>query len=729
MINKENLNKKKINGEYKKIVINKKPIKKMVSLTFALPTYNREKTIGMALQVLCEQISNSIYKDNISILISENHSKDGSLAIANKFKEDYDFIKIISPSKHLPTGEHNLFYAIKNINSDFIWSFADDDLLLPGAIDHIYEKINECENNNIDFILINSKYQDSNGRVISREIINLEKDIYVYKSFSDLLCDVGPTTILASFSSSIFRAANVKRLNLEEYLIECPIYAHVFSYLSAYVKSKVAIIRFPLVVLRKTTTFQHWEKTAERQGWYTLYPWTGGLTRHILKARDQKELKIDDIGFSLNSNELGRYGTVHNIMVQFLIQLVKGVNEGLEKEIPSSEDFMLIRKLLESQPYASIDSINLLAWGEKYFYEFSILCAPKQSELSFKKSKLRNLLLNKISQTDLDEFIKTSKQHFDDTIAKIKDYYVSMGNFTASNKPYILFQDNLRTITRIGSKYYSINNFIFNTDWMQIKPEIIGAHQKSTEWDIFESFENAFESLKNNTLSNVGYENNPLLNYLTDKKWAELKLAFIKEGVEGILKVAKKIEWINKSIENLCNYSKDNFELKDDGLNFIDINWYIDKYAENSHGDLRKLLNSNPLLHYLLVGSKAGMSPSPFLDENFYRSKLLNNIQDKILCSLTDYLASDLKSNTMPYFDIQYYIDQCKTNNLIIDCVPIIHFLNIGKEAGLCPHPDWNEKFYLEKNPDVKLSSRSYNMYGWVHYIIHGRFENRISSF
>jgi hypothetical protein len=205
-----------------------------------------------------------------------------------------------------------------------------------------------------------------------------------------------------------------------------------------------------------------------------------------------------------------------------------------------------------------------------------------------------------------------------------------MGNFTASNKPYILFQDNLRTITRIGSKYYSINNFIFNTDWMQIKPEIIGAHQKSTEWDIFESFENAFESLKNNTLSNVGYENNPLLNYLTDKKWAELKLAFIKEGVEGILKVAKKIEWINKSIENLCNYSKDNFELKDDGLNFIDINWYIDKYAENSHGDLRKLLHSNPLLHYLLVGSKAGMSPSPFLDENFYRSKLLNNIQDKI---------------------------------------------------------------------------------------------------
>jgi glycosyltransferase involved in cell wall biosynthesis len=130
----------------------------VLRLTFVVPTYNREKTVGSAMEQLSLQIGKSKYRQNISILVSENHSTDRTAEIVERYATEYDFIKVVSPPEHLPSGEHNLFFALKYANSDFVWSFADDDLMLPGTVDWMYEHL---LNTTADFILINSQYQDA----------------------------------------------------------------------------------------------------------------------------------------------------------------------------------------------------------------------------------------------------------------------------------------------------------------------------------------------------------------------------------------------------------------------------------------------------------------------------------------------------------------------------------------------------------------------------------------
>lgn len=74
---------------------------------------------------------------------------------------------------------------------------------------------------------------------------------------------------------------------------------------------------------------------------------------------------------------------------------------------------------------------------------------------------------------------------------------------------------------------------------------------------------------------------------------------------------------------------------------------------------------------------------------------------------------------TSKLFNEEWYKTQYLKN---ISEDPIKHYIKIGCENNLNPSPDFDTKWYLYSNPDVKKSK----MNPLVHYILYGRKEGRL---
>lgn len=133
--------------------------------------------------------------------------------------------------------------------------------------------------------------------------------------------------------------------------------------------------------------------------------------------------------------------------------------------------------------------------------------------------------------------------------------------------------------------------------------------------------------------------------------------------------------------------------------------------------------------HYLLFGSKKGISPNPDFDVNFYNK----TYPDSGIYSLLHYanigkkqrryvnigqLEIDL-SYIRPNFNSAYYLAQTDDPDASVD--PARHYLTNGALAGLDPSPHFNAAFYEEKYPDIASGP----MLPFAHYARHGHDEGR----
>ena len=104
---------------------------KLVSV--CIPTYNGGKFLEQSLN----SIRNQTYK-NIEVIISDDHSKDNTLQIAEKFKKEVDFPVFIYV--HEPQGiGANWNNCIRKANGVFIKFLFQDDLLNHNCIEKLIE--------------------------------------------------------------------------------------------------------------------------------------------------------------------------------------------------------------------------------------------------------------------------------------------------------------------------------------------------------------------------------------------------------------------------------------------------------------------------------------------------------------------------------------------------------------------------------------------------------------
>ena len=102
--------------------------KKIPLVSICIPTYNAEKTIVDTL----ESIINQTYQ-NLEIIISENASKDNTLALLNNFNDPR--IKIYLSSETTPRGEQNWNKCIELASGDYIAIFHADDIYMPEMVE------------------------------------------------------------------------------------------------------------------------------------------------------------------------------------------------------------------------------------------------------------------------------------------------------------------------------------------------------------------------------------------------------------------------------------------------------------------------------------------------------------------------------------------------------------------------------------------------------------------
>lgn len=104
----------------------------MITLSIAIPTYNRAPFLEETLATILPQC----ITHSVEVVISDNGSTDDTLARLKK----YEKVRVVGFSTNQGI-DHNIVNVIEHSRGEYIQLFADDDLLMPGAIEAILEEI------------------------------------------------------------------------------------------------------------------------------------------------------------------------------------------------------------------------------------------------------------------------------------------------------------------------------------------------------------------------------------------------------------------------------------------------------------------------------------------------------------------------------------------------------------------------------------------------------------
>ncbi|MDD6824936.1 MAG: glycosyltransferase [Oscillospiraceae bacterium] len=98
-------------------------------LTIIIPTYNRRADVCKNILMLNDNITKYNLQDKIKIIVSDNHSEDGTFAellkIKNKIKIDLECIE----QKQNIGGTNNSRFILKSVKTEFALLLGDDDYL------------------------------------------------------------------------------------------------------------------------------------------------------------------------------------------------------------------------------------------------------------------------------------------------------------------------------------------------------------------------------------------------------------------------------------------------------------------------------------------------------------------------------------------------------------------------------------------------------------------------
>lgn len=118
-----------------------------MKILFTIPTWNRAEQLSLTLIMI---INSAKYANrNIEILVSDNHSTDATHSVLSEMTADYSFIEVIRPKSHISGMENYRFVLeqalIRTSESDYIWSFGDDDDISVDGVFNVFSVI-EAEN-------------------------------------------------------------------------------------------------------------------------------------------------------------------------------------------------------------------------------------------------------------------------------------------------------------------------------------------------------------------------------------------------------------------------------------------------------------------------------------------------------------------------------------------------------------------------------------------------------
>lgn len=157
-----------------------------MKVSIIIPVYNVEKYID---ECILSAINQTL--DNIEIIAIDDKSTDSSLDILNKYREKYNFIKIISNEKNVGISA-NRNIGIRSAKGEYIYFLDSDDYIDENAMEICYKKAKEYDLDIVTFdaeIFRDKEYKGNNfnenydrDKIIDPECIKGEDFFYKYST-------------------------------------------------------------------------------------------------------------------------------------------------------------------------------------------------------------------------------------------------------------------------------------------------------------------------------------------------------------------------------------------------------------------------------------------------------------------------------------------------------------------------------------------------------------------
>lgn len=232
-------------------------------ISICIPTYNRAAHLTNCLQSI---ISNrSISKINFEVCVSDNCSTDETEQVVRRAQASIA-IKYHKNPQNLGIPR-NFLNAVEMADGEFVWLFGDDDLLLPYALEELFDLI--TKHPDVDFFYINS-FHLTTQHVFSFpqpfDTSNLPKDMTPFSlwpnsgeiRFMDLVNPKISFDFLGGMFLSVFRRRNwIQNINaLDKVAVSDPrvfshfdnTFPHVKIFSKAFANSKAFFNARPLSV-------------------------------------------------------------------------------------------------------------------------------------------------------------------------------------------------------------------------------------------------------------------------------------------------------------------------------------------------------------------------------------------------------------------------------------------------------------------------------------------------
>lgn len=112
----------------------------MYILSILIPTYKRLRFLEKNISFLSKIITSNNWQENICILVSDNHSDDGTFEFMSAKDKENEFIFFVEQERNIG-AEENFLYLLKWAKSSYIMFLGDDDYLSPQYVSDVMRYI------------------------------------------------------------------------------------------------------------------------------------------------------------------------------------------------------------------------------------------------------------------------------------------------------------------------------------------------------------------------------------------------------------------------------------------------------------------------------------------------------------------------------------------------------------------------------------------------------------
>jgi glycosyltransferase involved in cell wall biosynthesis len=159
-------------------------------LTFVIPTRKRQRELSACVQSIAEQVGEL----DVAIIIIYNSSDAPTIRAVSRLEAKWSFVSSISMDGDPPYGDkfRMMFRAARD--SEWVWTFGDDDTLRPGALDFMVERLKKADDD-LSFIHVAELSRASGtGNTYTGRLI-------------DLCCSIGWLEITGFITGNITRGS------------------------------------------------------------------------------------------------------------------------------------------------------------------------------------------------------------------------------------------------------------------------------------------------------------------------------------------------------------------------------------------------------------------------------------------------------------------------------------------------------------------------------------------